>query len=161
MQTGSKIALVIVLVVIVAVLGLKSARKEPAAPDNAAASASATRQDTAEETPEADLSPARRALAEAKEQGRPALLCIHSKTCIPCKAMEALLREIDPEFKGRVPFVKVLVDDPQEQSLVEEYQIELIPTTFLLDRHGKQVQKRVGVWPKEELVAELKRLAGE
>jgi thioredoxin-like negative regulator of GroEL len=73
--------------------------------------------------------------------------------------MEALLAEIEPEFQGRVAFVKVLVDDPQERSLVEAYRIELIPTTFLLDRRGKTVQKHIGVWPKEELVAELKRLA--
>lgn len=157
MPTGSKIALVIVLVVIMAVLGFKAtSRQEPAPPDRPTASPKA---DTMAKTPESDLSPARRALAEAKEKGQPVLLCIHSQTCIPCREMEALLEEIEPDFKGRVPFVKVLVDDPRERSLVEEYRVELIPTTFLLDRHGKPVQKHVGVWPKEELMAELKRLA--
>lgn len=156
MLRESKIALVLVLGVIVAVLGLKASRQKSAALPTSSSLAPPER---ATERPKDDLSPARRALAEAKEQGRPVLLCIHSQTCIPCKAMEALLEEIEPEFKGRVPFVKVPVDDPQEQSLVEEYKIELIPTTFLLDRHGKPIQKHVGVWPKEELVAELQRLA--
>jgi thioredoxin 1 len=75
--------------------------------------------------------------------------------CIPCKAMQPIMKEIAAEFKGQVQVVFYDVwKDPEPG---RKYGIQLIPTQVFLDKTGKELFRHTGLFPKEELVEFLKK----
>lgn len=61
--------------------------------------------------------------------------------CAPCKLAAPVLDELSNEYKGKVMFAKVDVDqNPQSQG---KYTILSIPTTVLL-KDGKEIGRQVG-----------------
>jgi thioredoxin-like negative regulator of GroEL len=90
-------------------------------------------------------SAAEKALAGAKAASLPVLLNFHSTKCIPCIEIEKVIKEVEPEYAGRVAFVVVDVYEPSEQDLCNQYQIQTIPTTAFLDAGGNFVKGYTGV----------------
>lgn len=88
------------------------------------------------------------------------VLCFHSTTCQPCIEMDEIIEEIKPEFEDKVAFISVVVDDPEERPLIEKYEIQMIPTTFIIDKKG-QAKKQVGVIPKDQLAGILEELVNK
>jgi thioredoxin-like negative regulator of GroEL len=86
-----------------------------------------------------------KALAEAKAASLPVLLNFHSTKCIPCIEIEKVIKEVEPEYTGRVAFIIVDVYDANEQNLCNQYRIEVIPTTFFLDANGQVIEGYEGV----------------
>lgn len=74
--------------------------------------------------------------------------------CIPCKAMQPIMKEIAAEFEGRVQVVFYDVWKNPEPG--RKYRVQLIPTQVFIDRNGKEIFRHVGLFPKDELVAFLK-----
>jgi thioredoxin 1 len=75
--------------------------------------------------------------------------------CIPCKAMQPIMKEIAAEFKGQVQVVFYDVwKDPEPG---RKYGIQLIPTQVFLDKKGKELFRHTGLFPKSELVEFLKK----
>jgi len=74
--------------------------------------------------------------------------------CIPCKAMQPIMREIAAEYKDQVQVVFYDVWKNPEPG--RKYGIQLIPTQVFLDKTGKEIFRHVGLFPKDELVAFLK-----
>jgi len=75
--------------------------------------------------------------------------------CIPCKAMQPIMREIAAEYKGQVQVIFYDVWKNPEPG--RKYGIQLIPTQVFIDKTGKEIFRHVGLFPKEELVAFLKK----
>ena len=75
--------------------------------------------------------------------------------CIPCKAMQPIMREIAAEYKGQVQVIFYDVWKNPEPG--RKYGIQLIPTQVFIDKRGKEIFRHVGLFPKEELVAFLKK----
>lgn len=98
------------------------------------------------------------ALAQAKTEGKPVLLCFHSTKCIPCIEMEKNLNQVMPEYQGKVEFVIVDVYDPTEESLNRQYGIQTIPTTFLLKGDGQVANSFQGALTPDQLRKELDAL---
>ena len=75
--------------------------------------------------------------------------------CIPCKAMQPIMKEIAAEYKGKVQVVFYDVwKDPEPG---RKYGIQLIPTQVFIDKSGKEVFRHTGLFPKDELIAFLKK----
>ncbi|MBE0460660.1 MAG: thioredoxin family protein [Candidatus Aminicenantes bacterium] len=75
--------------------------------------------------------------------------------CIPCRAMQPIMREIAEEFKGQVQVVFYDVwKDPRPG---RKYRIQLIPTQVFIDKNGKEFFRHVGYFPKEEILKVLKQ----
>lgn len=69
--------------------------------------------------------------------------------CGPCKIMEPVLEELQKELKGKVEIEKINVDEnPQKAS---EYGVMSIPTYIVL-KDGKEVDRKIGVTAKQELI---------
>jgi len=66
---------------------------------------------------------------------------------------------LEPEFKGKVAFVNIDVNNPVEQALCSRYQIQYIPTTYFLNSKGEVAFNYVGVIQQDEMRAKLKALA--
>lgn len=73
--------------------------------------------------------------------------------CGPCRMMAIILEDIAKELEGKVNIVKVDVDN--DEALARKFGIMSIPTLILFE-NGKQVEKHVGLWQKEDCVDFIK-----
>ena len=75
--------------------------------------------------------------------------------CIPCKAMQPIMKEIAETFADRVQVVFYDVwKDPEPG---RKYGIQLIPTQVFVDQKGNEIFRHVGLFPKEEILELLKK----
>lgn len=135
------IILIIVLVVVLGLITLKSASPGVKAKE-AKASSTVT------------------LIEQAQQQKLPAWLLFHSKTCESCIEMEKIYQTLEPEFKGKVAFINIDVNDPAEEALLKKYSIEYIPTTYFLDPQGQTIFNFVGVIEEDKMRESLNFLAG-
>ncbi len=78
---------------------------------------------------------------------------IGADRCIPCRKMQPIMKEVAAEFAEDVQVVFYDVwKDPEPG---RNYGIQLIPTQVFLDSTGKEVDRHVGFFAKEELIAVL------
>jgi len=75
--------------------------------------------------------------------------------CIPCKAMQPIMKEVAAEFKGQVQVIFYDVWKNPEPG--RKYGVQLIPTQVFIDRSGREISRHVGLYPQDELVAFLKQ----
>jgi thioredoxin 1 len=91
--------------------------------------------------------------------GKPFLVDFGANSCIPCRQMRPVLKEIDEEYAGKT---KVLIIDVYKyQDLAREYKVQLIPTLVFFDSKGKEALRHVGVLDKKTIVAKLKEIGME
>ncbi len=100
-------------------------------------------------------------IKQAGQDGKPAWLLFHSKTCQSCIEMEKVFNTLKPEFEGKVTFVDINVNDPTERNLCTKYKIQYIPTTYFFDPAGNITFDFVGVIQVDEMRAKLMALTGE
>ena len=87
----------------------------------------------------------------------PVVVDFYAPWCGPCKMLAPLLEQLAGEFKGRVKFTKLNVDDAPE--LAAQYKITGVPTIALF-RGGQHVDSMVGVASAKALKLWLERAAG-
>jgi len=77
------------------------------------------------------------------------LLDMWAGWCQPCRIMNPIIEELEKELKDKVEVVKINVDeDPQTAS---KYGIMSIPT-YIVEKDGKEVGRKIGVTAKAELL---------
>jgi len=81
---------------------------------------------------------------------------IGAARCIPCKAMQPIMKEVAEKYQGQVKVVFHDVWTPQGKIDAEKYDIRIIPTQVFLDKNGKEYFRHEGYFPKEELIKVLK-----
>jgi len=75
--------------------------------------------------------------------------------CIPCKQMQPIMKEIAAMFPDRVQVI--FYDVWKDSAPAMKYRIQLIPTQVFLDQKGREIARHVGLFPKEEILALLKK----
>jgi thioredoxin 1 len=68
--------------------------------------------------------------------------------CGPCQMMKPAIDELEKELKD-VEFIKINVDEDQASS--SKYNVMGIPT-FVVEKNGKEVARKVGYTSKAELL---------
>jgi len=81
---------------------------------------------------------------------------IGAAKCIPCKAMQPIMKEIAEEYKGQVRVVFHDVWTPKGKDDAEKYGIRVIPTQVFLDKDGKEYHRHEGYYPKADVVRVIK-----
>jgi thioredoxin 1 len=79
----------------------------------------------------------------------PKLLDFGAGTCIPCKRMAPILKELTEEYKGRV--VIKIIEVYQEREMTQANRIRLIPTQIFFDSKNQEVFRHEGFMDKEQI----------
>ena len=74
--------------------------------------------------------------------------------CIPCKAMQPVMREIAQEYKGTIQVV--FYDVWKTPEYAKNYGIQMIPTQVFIDKNDEEIFRHVGFFPKEDIIKMLK-----
>jgi thioredoxin 1 len=74
--------------------------------------------------------------------------------CVPCRAMQPIMREIAVEYSGKIQVV--FYDVWKDPRPARKYGIQLIPTQVFIDQKGKEIFRHVGFFPEEEILGMLK-----
>ena len=91
--------------------------------------------------------------SEVLQSTVPVLADFWAAWCGPCRAIAPAIEEIATEWGGRLKVVKVDVDENQE--IAERYGVQSIPT-LLLFKDGKAVERLIGAYPKQAMLAKIK-----
>jgi len=74
--------------------------------------------------------------------------------CIPCKAMQPIMREIAQEYKGTIQVV--FYDVWKTPKYSKDYGIQMIPTQVFIDKNGEEIFRHVGFYAKDDIIKMLK-----
>jgi thioredoxin 1 len=91
---------------------------------------------------------------EVEQAPTPVLVDMWAAWCGPCRMIAPMVEELAGTYKGRVKIGKLNVDDHPQ--IAARYQIMNIPT-LLLFKGGREVDRIVGVVPKEELARRIEQ----
>jgi thioredoxin 1 len=75
-----------------------------------------------------------------------------SVNCIPCQAMQLVMKDIERDYGDQVKIVFYDVWTEAGQPYGVFYKIRAIPTQVFLDENGREYFRHEGYFPKEELV---------
>ncbi|MBD3232327.1 MAG: thioredoxin [candidate division Zixibacteria bacterium] len=78
----------------------------------------------------------------------PVIVDFWSSTCSPCKVMSGLLREVAPQYRGKLKFAKLNID--RDSEVARLYQIRSVPTIVAF-KNGRPQDVHVGVLPLNQL----------
>jgi len=72
-----------------------------------------------------------------------------AESCIPCRMMQPIMKEIREEYKGtvRVDFIDLYKD----KNAAQKYGVRVMPTQVFLDAQGREFFRHEGFYPKEEI----------
>ncbi len=86
--------------------------------------------------------------SEVLQSKTPVMVDFWAAWCGPCKLLAPLVEEMEKDFKGRLKFAKMNVDDFSQ--IAQSYDIASIPCMILFSK-GKEVDRIVGLSPKAEM----------
>jgi thioredoxin 1 len=80
-------------------------------------------------------------------------------TCIPCKMMKPILDELKKEYEGKAEIL--IIDIDEYPALTGRCGIRAIPTQIFYDASGQEAYRHQGFMPREDIVAQLKKLGAK
>ena len=89
---------------------------------------------------------------EVLQSPTPVLVDFWATWCMPCKMMEPVLSALSKEYKAKMKFCKLNVDD--NSKVPTQFGIHSIPT-MLLFKDGEIIDTIVGVTQKDALIEKL------
>jgi thioredoxin 2 len=85
----------------------------------------------------------------------PVLLDLWAEWCGPCHMLSPTIEQLSSELSGRVEVAKLNID--QNPITADRFGVRSIPTLLLL-KSGREVDRLVGVQPKQEILRRVQAL---
>ena len=95
-------------------------------------------------------------LKQALTSGKPVLVDFGANSCLPCRQLRPVLKEIGTEYLEKAKII--VIDVYKYQNLAREYKVIMLPTLVFFDSNGKEVFRNVGLMEKEKIVGKLKEI---
>ncbi len=92
-----------------------------------------------------------------KQEIKVTFIELGSVKCIPCKAMQPVMADIEKEYGRQVKVVFYDVWTKEGSVYGEKYGIRVIPTQVFLDKEGKEIFRHEGFYPKDEIIKLLRK----
>ncbi|MBI1992150.1 MAG: thioredoxin [Candidatus Omnitrophica bacterium] len=92
---------------------------------------------------------------EVTKSAVPVLVDLWAAWCGPCRMIAPVVEELAATYQGKMKMGKLNVDDHPQ--IAAQFRIMNIPT-LLLFKGGREVDRIVGVVPKEELIRRIERV---
>jgi thioredoxin 2 len=93
--------------------------------------------------------------SEVERSDTPVLLDLWADWCGPCHMLAPTIDQLSSEMSGRVKVAKLNIDE--NPGVANRYGVRSIPTLLVL-KAGREVDRLVGVQPKQEIVRRLENL---
>lgn len=90
--------------------------------------------------------------AEVERSATPVLLDLWADWCGPCHMLAPTIDHVSSEMAGRVKVAKLNIDE--NPGTANRFGVRSIPTLLVL-KGGKEVDRLVGVQPKQEIIRRL------
>ena len=90
--------------------------------------------------------------------GRPMIVDFSATWCPPCRQLKPIFEKLAEEFRGRIDFVTVDVDE--NPSLAMEYGANSIPMMVFLNKDGQVQNTIVGFQNRDQLLAAINTYFG-
>lgn len=72
-----------------------------------------------------------------------------AETCVPCKMMKPVMKDIQDEYKDKIDVI--FHDITKDREIAKKYNVRVMPTQIFLDKNGKEFHRHEGFYPKEEI----------
>lgn len=93
-------------------------------------------------------------VSQALTSGKPTVIDLGARTCIPCKKMAPILESLSKEYRGKAGVL--FIDVHEDQAAAQRFRVQMIPTQIFFDGKGKEVRRHIGFMEKADIVKELK-----
>ncbi len=94
--------------------------------------------------------------AEVLKSDKPVLVDFFATWCGPCQMLMPIIQELAEEYEGKIKVATLDID--QSQELAQQYQISSVPTLVIF-HNGNEVERMLGLQPKEALKEKLDNLS--
>src|SRR5471030_2223996 len=92
--------------------------------------------------------------SEVLKSNVPVLVDFWAEWCAPCRALGPTIDEVASQYKDKVKFVKINIDENPETP--SQFGVRSIPTLILF-KAGQQVDQSLGNIPKSQIVSLVER----
>lgn len=86
--------------------------------------------------------------------GKPLVIDLGARSCIPCKKMAPILESLSDEYRGKAGIL--FIDVHEDQAAAKRFRVQMIPTQIFFNAQGKEVKRHMGFMDKADIVRELK-----
>lgn len=93
-------------------------------------------------------------ISQALSSGKPTVIDLGARSCIPCKKMAPILESMSNEYRGKAGVL--FIDVQEDQAAAQKYRVQMIPTQIFFNAQGKEVKRHIGFIDKQGLLKELK-----
>jgi thiol:disulfide interchange protein len=94
----------------------------------------------------------------ALSNGKPTLVEFYAVWCQTCQRMALTLRHLEAEFGDQINVVLLDIDDPQWRTVIQEYQIQGVPSFLFLNSHHEVTRVLSGSVPLSRFQQYLQEL---
>ena len=90
--------------------------------------------------------------------GKPTIVDFSATWCPPCKQLKPIFEKLAEEFKGRINFITIDVDENPELS--QAYGVQSIPMMVFLNKDGQIQDTLIGFQTREQLLETINTYFG-
>lgn len=89
-------------------------------------------------------------------QALPKLWDFWATWCPPCREQKPIVEELAKDYADVIEIKSIDVDENKD--LAKQFNVSAIPTLVFLDATGKELSRRVGLYPKDSIIERFKSL---